>query len=36
MNLELEELSEQLSLNKIPSLWLKRSYPSVKSLISYY
>eukprot|EP00828_Plagiopyla_frontata_P009629 TRINITY_DN14982_c0_g1_i3.p1 TRINITY_DN14982_c0_g1~~TRINITY_DN14982_c0_g1_i3.p1 ORF type:complete len:673 (-),score=103.34 TRINITY_DN14982_c0_g1_i3:144-2162(-) len=36
MNSELEQLSEQLALNKIPSLWLKYSYPSVKSLANYY
>lgn len=36
MNSELEQLSEQLALNKIPTLWLKRSYPSMKSLANYY
>ncbi len=36
MNVELESLSNSLMIGKQPELWTKQSYPSLKSLGSYY
>ena len=35
MSLELEGLGNQLSINRIPDLWKKRSYPSLRPLAGY-
>jgi dynein heavy chain len=35
MSFELEELGNQLSVNRIPNLWKKRSYPSLRPLSGY-
>lgn len=36
MNAELESLANSLMIGKQPDLWIKQSYPSLKSLGSYY
>jgi len=36
MNVELESLSNSLMIGKQPEMWIKQSYPSLKSLGSYY
>jgi dynein heavy chain len=35
MSLELEGVGNQLSINRIPDLWKKRSYPSLRPLAGY-
>ena len=36
MNVELEALTNSLMIGKQPEMWTKQSYPSLKSLGSYY
>ncbi|CAF0823905.1 unnamed protein product [Adineta steineri] len=36
MNVELESLANSLMIGKQPEMWIKQSYPSLKSLGSYY
>lgn len=36
MNTELEALTNSLMIGKQPDMWIKQSYPSLKSLGSYY
>jgi dynein heavy chain len=36
MNVELESLANSLMIGKQPEIWIKQSYPSLKSLGSYY
>lgn len=36
MNAELESLANSLMIGKQPEMWTKQSYPSLKSLGSYY
>ena len=36
MNVELESLANSLMIGRQPEMWIKQSYPSLKSLGSYY
>ena len=36
MNVELESLANSLMIGRQPDMWIKQSYPSLKSLGSYY
>lgn len=36
MNAELEGLANSLMIGRQPEMWIKQSYPSLKSLGSYY
>lgn len=36
MTLELEEMGNSVRINQVPAIWNKKSYPSLKSLSSYF